>query len=335
MGSNTGTMVKSVALDFEEFFNEELALTKSFYGELYGVKPTSQLSKKYSSIAFADIPEETAENQGAIADDVQEGYDWEVAVKSWSKKLSLTYLLKKTDQSGLHTIEEYARDLARKAVLGRDVQTMGIPFARAFDTTKTYGDGKQMISLSHPRKDSGTAQMNTFADGVQRALDYDALILLEDEFASLVSNKGVPLDIGINGNLTLMVTPLNREVAMQITECKGEPDVLTNNINYWKGRSVNLIVNPYMAHVWAKKTGITAVAKTSASNYWDSMYFLMDTTWAKKMLQMDELAGINTETEYVKDTREEIARVWDDFGVGIKGWYGIAGSKGDVSTFAS
>jgi len=336
MGSTTAAMTQSVALDFEEFFNEELRLHESFFEQLFEVRKTSQLTKTYGSLAMSGLPQSTAENADAYEDDVQEGYEYTVAVDSFSNSLNLSKLLKMSDQSKMHTVEKYAKDLAKKAVLARDVRTVGELFAKAYDTSVTYGDGKQWASVSHPRKDGGTAQGNTYADYTQRALDYDNLKLLEDEWAYHVSNKGMPLSIGLDGKPILMTGPILREDAMQLTGASGEPDVMSNNINYWKaGRNLAYIENPYMSWTWAYYMGWTTVARTSSDNYYDTMFVLIDPYWAKMMLCFDEMSPIMTETEYVKSNRQEIARVWDDFGTGLKGWTGFLFSKGDGSSFSS
>lgn len=324
-------MPKSVALDFEEFFDEEMGrLHDPMYTQFFDATTVSQLTDKYSTIAGAGLPEEVASSANAPEDEDQEGYTWEIGLKTFKKKKSLTYLLRHVDQSGLQNIENYAKDIAKKAVVNRDVLTMGEIFAKAFSGL-TYGDGAELIDPSHPRKDGGTAQSNTFTDAVQRPLGYDELILLQDSFHNLKSNKGFPVDVGM-GKMTLMIPPKLREVGFQLTGAKGEPDIVGNNINYWEGNDLGLIINPYMSWQYASFRNWTSLAQTDSGNYWDSMYFLMDQEAAKRCLVFRSVSDIRRETWYDEDSENEYARVSDDFGVGVRGWQGIAGSKGDGST---
>jgi hypothetical protein len=314
----------------EMWMEEEAKLYKPMFPKVFSKETTSRLYEDDSSISGIDFPEEISEGESSPEDDFLIGYSWRYEPKIFSRKVSLTRLMELTDLYGMISkAEKRSKELSRKAAQGRDVQAFSI-FRRAFDSTKTYGDGKPLISVAHPRKDGGATQRNTFADGVQRPLTYDNLKLLEDVVIEVYSNKGIPIDVGLNANLMLMVTPFNREAALQIAEADGTPGTADNSVNYWKGRNVDVMVNPYLSWRYAYKMGETT---STDRETWDARYFLMDPYYAKQELKFKQLQDFDVKAWQDEDTRTWYANVYDVFSVGISGWFGIGGSLGDSSTY--
>jgi len=326
---NTALYPELTAPGIEMWMEEEAKLYSPMFPKVFSIETTSRLYEDDSSIAGIDFPEEIAEGAASPEDEFLVGYMWRYEPKIFSKKVSITRLMELTDLYGkIAKAESRSRELSRKAAQGRDVQAFSI-FRLAFSATKLYGDGKPLISVAHPRKDGGAVQRNTFLDGVQRPLTYDNLKLLEDVLIEVYSNKGIPIDVGLNAKLMLMVTPYNRETALQIAEADGIPETDDHRVNYFKGRNVDVFVNPYLSWRFAYKMGETTSTNRET---WDKRFFLLDPYYSKQLLKFKQLQDFDVKAWQDEDTRTWYANVYDVFSVGISGWYGIAGSLGDGTT---
>lgn len=325
----TGGFPELTAPGIEMWMEEEAKLYSPMFPKVFTLETTSRLYEDDSSIAGIDFLEEVGEAAGAPEDEFLTGYMWRYDQKVYKRKISVSKLLQQTDLYS--KMQSDTKELSRKATQSRDVQAFSI-FREAFDDAVLYGDGMPLVSVQHPRKDGGPAQRNTFLDGVQRPLSYDNLKLLEDVLIEVYSNKGIPLDVGLNENLMLMVTPYNREVALQIAEADGTPGTGDNSVNYWKGRNMDVLVNPYLSWRYAYKMGETT---STDRETWDKRYFLLDPHYAKKVLKFKQLQDFEVNAWEDDDTDVWYAKVRDVFAVGISGWFGIAGSKGDGTTYTA
>jgi len=325
----TSTHPELTAPGIEMWMEEEAKLYSPIFPKVFTLETTSRLYEDDSSIAGIDFLEEVGEAAASPEDEFLIGYMWRYQQKVFKRKISVSKLLRQTDL--YNKVQENSKELSKKAAQSRDVQAFSI-FRQAFGATPVYGDGKNLISVGHPRKDGGAAQRNTFIDGVQRALSYDNLKLLEDVLIEVYSNKGIPIDVGLNSQLMLMVTPYNREAALQIAEADGTPGTADNSVNYWKGRNVDVLVNPYISWRFAYKMGETTSTDREA---WDKRYFLLDPYYAKKVLKFKQLQDFEVNAWEDDDTDVWFAKVRDVFAVGISGWYGIAGSLGDGTTYTA
>jgi len=333
MAMMTTTYPELTAPGVEVWIQEEAdnVMIKSLYNKVFSVETTNKLFEDDSSWSGIDYPELVGESAASPEDELLIGYTWRYELNTYKRKMAISSLLNKVDQYSIAQAEEMSRELARKAAQGRDINAFSV-FRKAFDPTVTYGDGMPLISVQHPRKDGGAAQRNTFLDGVQDELSYDALKDLEDVMYEVFSNKGIPLNIGLESKLMLMVTPYNREVALQIAECDKIPGSVDESVNYFKGRNVDVLVNPYISWRFAYNRGETT--STDRVTY-DKRYFLIDPSFAKKLLKFKQLQNFEVKAWEDEDTDVMYAKVADVYAYGISGWQGIVGSLGDGSTYSS
>jgi hypothetical protein len=301
----------------------------SMYQKIFSTETTGRLYEDDASYAGIDYPELVGEAAASPEDSLLLGYTWRYEQNTYKRKMAVSSLLNKVDLYGVAKAEDMSRELSRKAIQGRDVNVFSV-FREAFTSTVTYGDAKPLISVAHPRKDGGAAQRNTFLDGVQRVLSYDNLKLLEDVMFEVFSNKGIPLSIGLDSKPLLMVTPYNREEALQIAEADMVPGSVDESVNYFRGRNLDVLINPYISWRFAYNRGETTSTDREA---YDKRYFLMDPSMAKKMLKFKQLQNFEVKAWEDEDTDVMYAKVVDVYAYGISGWYGIAGSLGDASTY--
>lgn len=330
---NTGKYPELTVQGIETWIEEEAdsAMIKTLLNKVFTVETTGKLYEDDSSWAGLGFPELVGESQASPEDDLLLGYTWRYELNTYKLKTSVSSLLDKTDLYGIARAENMSRELGKKAAQGRDIKAFSV-FRRAFDNTKLYGDGMPLISVQHPRKDGGAAQRNTFLDGVQDELGYDALKDLEDVMFEVFSNKGLPLNIGLDSKLMLMITPYNREEALQVAEADKIPGSVDESVNYFKGRNLDVLVNPFMSWRFASLEGETT--STDRVTY-DKRFFLIDPSFAKRLLKFKQLGNYEVKAWEDKDTDQMYAKVADTFAFGISGWYGIVGSLGDGTTYTA
>lgn len=327
----TTTHPELTAPGVEAWLEEEAMLHKPMFTKLFQLETTSRLYEDDSSVAGIGYLEEVNEAGTSPEDNFTLGYESRYQQKVFKKKISVSKLLEKTDLYSIIDGEKRTRELSRKAAQSRDIRAFEV-LRRGFDSSLTYGDGKSLISTAHPRKDGGASQSNTFSDGIQRSLSYDAAKEMEDQIMEVVSNSGTPIDVAMNGNMVLVVTPYNREVALQIAETEdGRPGEGDHGVNYWKGRSLDVMEVPYMSHRYARAMGETT--STDRTTY-DQRWFLIDPYYAKKVLKFKQIQDFEIKSWEDEDTDVMYAKVADIFAVGTSGWYGIGGSLGDNTTLS-
>lgn len=333
MAIQTGIMTTTsqanlTAPGIEMWMEEEAKLYKPMFTQLFSLEGTSRLYEDDSSWAGIDYPEEVNEAAAKPEQQFTLGYTWRYSQKVYKRKVALSTLLDKTDLYG--KVKNRSKDLAKKAAQGRDVNAFSV-LRNAFDPAHVYGDGKTLISVAHPIKATGGVQKNTFDDGVQRELNYDSVKMARDQMTRWVSNSGIPLDIGLNGNLVLVTTPYNSEAAFQVLQAEGKPSTADNDRNYIKGLNIDLMIVPYLSHTFAYKQGDTD--STDADTY-DKRWFLMDKYYAKQCLKFKALQDFEIKAWQDEDTDVYYGGVTDIYAYGISNYLGIFGSLGDGTTFA-
>jgi len=318
--------------------DEDDTMPTAVYSTLFSERTTNRLQYNEVTRAGLNPMDEVGEMGNAVDDEQTEGYKYSYNRKIYRKQETFSKLLWDTDQTD--TVERMARDLPRACRYSRELNIWGM-VRNAYDTSLTFGDGLQLISLSHPRKDGGTVQPNTFTDGVQLPLSYDNALTLQDVQIAVVSNVGNLMSVSSPGkNKVLLVGPYLREVAFQIAGVEGpdgEPDTAENNENYFRrGDKFDVLVVDWLSYEAAYQAGETAVAKTSASNWWDSMWGIVDKELAKRYFKVFSAPGYPDYDDEINKRNESLIKFgYDHYTWGNTAWYPIALSKGDNSTFSS
>jgi hypothetical protein len=325
--------------EIDAYIDDERATTKpGVHKSLFTVESTDRL--QISEITYSGFgPMVSVGELGeAVEDSSLEGYRTNYVGQSYRKQAVFSSDWMETDQSG--KIESIARGLPRTCEYTRDLNIMSV-FRKAWDQTQLWGDSKSLISTAHPRKDGGASQYNTFFDGVQLELAYSNVIELENVLLSNVSNSGNVISVGNEDrNKILLVSPELREDAFQIAGVEGpdtEPDTADRNANYFrKGAKYDVLVTKFLGFEVARQAGEHGSATKTSSNYWDSSWFIIDRDMAKEYLKVYERQGYpKYDDEENKKNQSLIKYAYDKYAYGVANFLGIAGSKGDSSTFSS
>ena len=318
--------------------DEQDNLPENLYEKLYSVKKVDRLQIEEVNYAGFGPMIEVGELGDAVDDAATEGYKYAYQRKVYRKSATFSSDLMETDQTR-GTVEDIARDFARVAWYSRNLYSFGL-IRNAFVATYTYGDSQELCSTTHPRKDGGGNQSNTFSGGIQKALNYDNAVELLGVLDSNLSNTGNLLGTAAPGKNKVLFGPLAlKEQMFQIAGVEGpdkEPGTAENNMNYFrKGDKFDVLVIPWMGWEAAFQSADTTVAKTSSSNYWDSMWGIMDAQMAKRYAKMFVAQGYEKyDEEITKSNQALIKYVYDKYTWGVTHWIWLALSKGNNSTYS-
>lgn len=323
----------------DAYIEDELdLLPKSVYETL--VRPTGMTDKEMQDMTysgFGPIPE-VGESGNSVESSPLEGFLTIYQLREYRMHAEFSSTMIETDRHD--TVEELSRSFARTPNYTRNLNFFGL-LRNAFDATATGGDGRSLISLLHPRKDGAGTQPNTFVDGIQRSLDYASVELIANVMDDVVANNGNLLEVAATGrNKLLVTTPKNKIKAFQIAGVDGpdfEPDSAENNVNFFrKGDNYDVLITDFLSWNAASQAGDTTVAKTSSSNIWDSMWFVIDVELSFRYFKFFFMDGYpKFEQEYDLANGNLIKYVGDKFMYGWSNWFHIAGSQGNNSTMTT
>lgn len=325
--------------EIDNIIDDELALLgDAGLDKLFTVKGTDRLQINEVGISGYQPMQMVGELDDAPEDQPIETYGFSYQRQTYRKMTVFSSDILQTDQIGI--VEQKAKQIARTAKYTRGLNAYGV-FRKAFNASVVYGDTKPYISTLHPRKDGAGTQTNTFADGVQRELGYDNVKLLEDQLYAQVSNVGNILQIGNATRNKLLVVPYAlREKAFQIAGIEGpdeKPGTADNDKNYFrKGARFDVYIPQFLGFESAKQAGEIGTATKTANNYWDTMWFIMDSDAVKMYLKFFYANGYEKYYDKVREENEAFIKiVHDKYAYGLSGWFGAVGSKGDNSTYSS
>lgn len=324
--------------EIDAYIQDELDQSpKSDYEQIYTVKSTDRLMLQEVDYGTFSPMMEVGEFGEAIEDEAIEGYKYAYQRRSYRKYARFSSDLLETDQTS--EVERISRSFARTIQESRNLWIFGM-FRNAWNSLYTYGDGKPWVSTGHPIKNGLGTQTNTFTDGVQRTLTYANALSLQDVMISTVSNAGNLMSVGNMGrNKVLWGGPYLREKMFQIAgvDSSGwKPDTADRNANYFvKGDKFDVLVLPWVCYEAARRAGEVTFAKSSASNYYDSMWGIMDVDLVKRFNKVYTASGYAKFDEEIDKTNQAFLKyAYDKYAFGSTGFFGFAASKGDSTTYS-
>lgn len=307
---------------------------KPLYEDLFSLTTSDDLEIQDTGYAGYGLMVETGEQGDAVRDNVIEGYVSVYRKKYFRKQADFTKPLMDSDRTG--KVEEMARDLQRAPWYSRNVFILGM-IRNSFNPVFTWGDGKTLGSIAHPRKDGKGTQPNTFRDGVQRVPTYENAILLEDVMISTVSNSGNLLNVADRRKKKILWgSPFLRTKLYDIAGVDNDkqPDTNNNNANWFvQGTTYDVLILDFVSYEIAFQAGETTVAKTSSSNFYDKMWGIIDPAYVKRNFKVIQGKGYPYFDSDIRKENEMIRKfAYDAYMFGNSSWVGFTVSKGDGST---
>lgn len=324
--------------EIDAYIQDELdQMPDSLYKQVFTVRTSDRLQLQEVDYGAFTPMVTVGELGDAVEDNAIEGYKNLYQGLNYRKSATFSSDLLETDQTG--EVERIARSFANVVEYSRNLWVFS-SWRRGWDGLITYGDSKPLFSIAHPLKTGGYTNANTFADGVQRPLSYDNVLLAQDAMIANVSQSGNILQNGAIGrNKVLWCSPYLREKAFQLAgvhDLPSEKPTTTDRAkNYFvSGDKFDVLVVPWVSYEAARQAGETGtVTKSSNSNYWDSMWGLMDTDLFKRFAKVWFRTGYPMfADEITKANQAFVKYAYDKYAYGYTSPLGIFGSKGDSST---
>ncbi len=322
-----------------EWIQEEIDSTpKSVFEDLVDVEKTNRLRESVVTYMGLVPMHEVAEMQESVPNQYLEGWRTDFIRRNWRDEVTWSKILLDTDLSK-NVTKNRVKEYTRNVISSRNLYFFGL-LRNAFVNSGLYAYawGKPLASIAIPRKDGNGTYASTFYDGVQRPLGYTAVDLARQVIADQVSDVGNLLSqAGSMDNMCIVCSKDNAEVAFQIagTNVTGErPDTADRATNYFrKGANYDVLVTEYVGYNAAKLAGETTVTKTSASNYYDSFWALLDMKSVKKYWKFYEQEGYYYfDTEINKKNEAVVEYSYDAYAFGITSPIGGCYSRGDQTT---
>jgi hypothetical protein len=335
-GINTINNWETWKKEIDSFLDDEADLLpkSNQYSQIFKTGTTSQLI--INDVTFSNYGPmvEVSETGDAILDEAGELYRTVYARRVFRKYVSFSSDLMETDLSRENVIDK-VKSLVGVPEYSRDLYSFGM-IRLGFDTNQLFADGKTLISIAHPQKFGGSAQANTFPDGVQRPLTYPNVVRLRNQMLSLVSGAGNILNVGGKGRkVVLWGSKYLEEDLFQIAEIETQPDTADRNGNFFKGKNFDVMTFDFVSFEAAVQAGETTTTKTSANNYYDSMWGLLDSALAQKYFKFYGAEGYPMyDEELIKKNQVLNKYAYDKYMFGASHWLAILASKGDNTTLA-
>lgn len=333
--SSYGELVKGVGVQFLDVFNQSqnsysLAMDDMIAQEgnkmtaLAKQVTTDQAVVHYIQKTGVSFLQVTPEGAAFNSDSRILGYKTSVTPQKFTQSVSVSYEAMQ-DRSYDDKLDEFS-DLG---VSGKE--TMDKAFFDMFNLAFTaqsslpnyivgYGDAKPLCSISHPRKDGGAVQLNTFSAATTQ-LPYSetnqesARVFLSRQ----LDDRGKLTRVG-GGKLILLIPTELEKQAIIINQSQKRAGTANNDINIYDG-VVTVISSKYI--------GYSGNPGSLPSTAW----FLIDPRAAKLMFVLRE--GLATHTFKDPNSLGMTFYIRARFAVCWADWRGVFGSLGDSSAYAS
>lgn len=330
-----GELVKGVGVQFAEVYNQSLDSYSLAMNDMVAEPGNkfSALAKQVTTdasvihnIQKTGVNYLAVTNEGAAfnSDSRLLGYKTSVTPQLWSQSISVTYqaIMDRDYKSALSEFGDLT--ISGKETMDKTFFDM---FNYAFTAQASlpnyiygYGDGKPLCSTSHPRKDGGTAQRNTFAAGTtQLTLTDTNLETARIDLQRQLDDRGKPSRAG-GGKLILLVAPELEKTACILAKSEKRSGTANNDVNIYDG------LFTVIASKWLGYSGNGGSLPTTA-------WFLIDPRVAKLSFVLRE--GLKTHTYQDPNTLSQTYYIISRFAVAWFDWRGVFGSLGDGSAYSS
>lgn len=278
---------------FDQKFNEYPAE----YPAIFNVLTSERQYEDDSSISgFGFVPEKT-EGTGITYDDPIQGYDKRYTHKTYGLGFRVTKEMFEDDLYG--KMKKMPKALGRSMRITMETDMANV-YNRAFNSSYTGGDGKELCATDHPLTGGGTEQneLTSAADFTDTSLE-QALI----DIQATTDDRSLVLALRPQ---KLLVHPAGEWSAAKILKSAQDPDSANNAINPAKGvLPGGIVVNHYLTDT-------------------DAWFILCDdhevNCFMRRRPEFDRTNDFDTEDAKFKTTAR-----WSN---GFSEWRGIYGSPG-------
>lgn len=300
--SNFGDLLEP---GFREIFDDKYNEVPSTFERIFNVHTSDKQDERDSAVSGFGYWQETGEGQPLDYEDPVQMYDKVYVHLKYTKGFKITRELWEDDQYNVMNKKPAA--LGRAARRTVEYQAAQV-FNRAFNTSYLGGDGKPLVSTTHPRADGGSSQSNASSTGIP--LNENNLETAIMAMRKQTDDKGMKIDVRPD---TLIVPVELSKTAHLIVDSNMRSGTADNDVNPYKGQ--------FKIIDWLYLDNSTTQWFLIDSNLNELHFF-----WrVRPEFKQDE--AFDTDLAVFKG-RMRFSDGWSD-------WRGIWGSKGDSAAYSS
>jgi hypothetical protein len=305
---------------FADVFDQSLQVYDGtdVLSKIFKVESTSDSIIRDTSLAGLGLFAETNEGDAYDTDSNLVGYETTYFIKDLTKSVEVTK--NRLDDTNYKTELDAFRLAGISARMTKGKYTLNV-LNSAFSTSVTnngftiyrMGDAKALASVSHPRKDGGTAQSNASATGItltELNLETGRLALVKQ-----LTDRGLPIEF--MGKLVLAVPDDLEKDATIFANTEFRPTTANNDINFYNGR-IGVLASRWL---------------NSAHGGSSTAWHLIDTNVSKLKLYVRQEPQFFTSID--GKTQNRIFAIQMRMAAGHSDWKGTWHSKGDGAAYAS
>jgi len=305
---------------FADVFDQSLELYDSMepVGRVMNVISTNDSIIRDIGTAGLGLYNETNEGDAYDQDSNLVTYETVYTIKDLTKTIEVTKnRLRDTDYQKELDSFRLAAITARmtKAKYSMNILNGGFTTAVTNNNYTLYrmNDTKALFSVSHPRKDGGTAQSNASGTGItltELNLETGRLALVKQ-----LTDRGLPMEF--MGKATLVVPDDLEKDAVIFANTPLRPTTANNDVNFYEGR-IDVVTSR-----WLNSTnGGSATA-----------WYLVDNAFSKLKVYLRQEPEFNTSID--SKTQNRVFSIDFRMAAGHSDWRGTWATKGDGQSYTS
>lgn len=288
---------------FREIFNDNFKETDRVFTKLFHMNTSTKQDEKDSAISGFGLLVPKPAGQPIQYEDPVQMYDVTYTHVTYAKGFKIEKELFDDDQYNI--MNRKPRDLGRAARRTEETQAANV-FNNAFSTTQLGGDGKPLVSTTHPSAAGLSSQSNASATSIPLTeTNYEIAKLA---MRKQLDDKGMKIDT----MPTSVLVPIDLEKAANI--------IFNSKL---RSNTADNDMNPYLNEV----TVIPWIYLTSTTAYW-----LIDADQHEVNWFFREKANFKQDDMF--ETDQALFKVRERFSAGFSDWRGVYGSKGDSSSYS-
>lgn len=289
---------------FRKIFNDAFKETERVFTRLFNINTSTKQDERDSAVTGFGLLSVKPAGQPIQYEDPLQMYDVIYTHVTYAKGFKIDKEL--YDDEMYNIMDRKPEALGRAARRTEESQAANI-WNNAFSTSQLGGDGKPLVSTTHPRADGGSSQSNASSTG---------LPLTETNYKTeklamrrQLDDKGMKIDVMPK---TILVPIDLEDVANVLFNSKLRSGTADNDTNPW--------YNDVKTISWIYLTSTTA-------------HFLIDDDQAQVNWFWREKANFKQDEMF--ETDQALFKVRERFSAGFSDWRGIYGSKGDSAAYSN
>lgn len=288
---------------FREIFNDNFKEADRVFTKLFHMNTSTKQDEKDSAISGFGLLVPKPAGQPIQYEDPVQMYDVTYTHVTYAKGFKIEKELFDDDQYNI--MNRKPRDLGRAARRTEETQAANV-FNNAFSTTQLGGDGKPLVSTTHPSAAGLSSQSNASATSIpltETNYEIEKLAMRKQ-----LDDKGMKIDT----MPTSILVPIDLEKAANI--------IFNSKL---RSNTADNDMNPYLNEV----TVIPWIYLTSTTAHW-----LIDGDQHEVNWFFREKANFKQDDMF--ETDQALFKVRERFSAGFSDWRGVYGSKGDGSSYS-